>query len=115
MLDVSCDEAVIKIIEALKKEGFGVLTDINVTKLLRRSLTLSSETTEFSVLVILLLLTRPCKRTTRSDRDCSFRPASVPADCTDRHVKIQSFPTINTLFTPFTLAGDCGRVLLKGC
>lgn len=38
MLDVSFDEAVTKIIEALKKEGFGVLTDINVKETLKKKL-----------------------------------------------------------------------------
>ena len=38
MLDVSFDEAVTKIIEALKKEGFGVLTQINVKETLKKKL-----------------------------------------------------------------------------
>jgi len=38
MLDVSFDEAITKIIEALKKEGFGVLTDINVKETLKKKL-----------------------------------------------------------------------------
>jgi uncharacterized protein (DUF302 family) len=38
MLDVSFDEAVTKIIEALKKQGFGVLTDINVKETLKKKL-----------------------------------------------------------------------------
>ena len=37
MLDVSFDEAVSKTIEELKKEGFGVLTDIDVKETLIRS------------------------------------------------------------------------------
>jgi uncharacterized protein (DUF302 family) len=37
-LNVSFEEAVTKIIEALKKEGFGVLTDINVKETLRKKL-----------------------------------------------------------------------------
>jgi len=37
-LDMSFDEAVTKVIEALKKEGFGVLTDINVRETLRKKL-----------------------------------------------------------------------------
>jgi len=35
---MSFDEAVTKVIEALKKEGFGVLTDINVRETLRKKL-----------------------------------------------------------------------------
>jgi uncharacterized protein (DUF302 family) len=38
MLDVSFDEAVTKIIEVLKKEGFGVLADINVKQTLKKKL-----------------------------------------------------------------------------
>jgi uncharacterized protein (DUF302 family) len=38
MLDVSFDEAVTKIIEALKKEGFGVLTDITAKETLKKKL-----------------------------------------------------------------------------
>jgi uncharacterized protein (DUF302 family) len=38
ILDVSCNETVTKIIEALKKEGFGVLTDINVKETLKKQL-----------------------------------------------------------------------------
>ena len=36
ILDVSCNETLTKIIEALKKEGFGVLTDINVKETLKK-------------------------------------------------------------------------------
>lgn len=37
-LNVSFEEAVTKVIEALKKEGFGVLTDINVKETLKKKL-----------------------------------------------------------------------------
>ena len=38
ILNVSFDEAVTKVIEGLKKEGFGVLTDINVKETLKKKL-----------------------------------------------------------------------------
>ena len=38
MLDVSCDETVTKIIEALMKEGFEVPSDINVKETLKKQL-----------------------------------------------------------------------------
>ena len=37
-LNVSYDEAVLKVTEALKKEGFGVLTEINVKETLKKKL-----------------------------------------------------------------------------
>ena len=37
-LNVSFEEAITKVIEALKKEGFGVLTDINVKETLKKKL-----------------------------------------------------------------------------
>ncbi len=39
-LDISFDEAVVKVTEALKKEGFGVLTDIDVKSTLKSKLNL---------------------------------------------------------------------------
>jgi len=38
ILNVSFDEAVTKVVEALRKEGFGVLTDIDVKQTLRKKL-----------------------------------------------------------------------------
>jgi len=38
ILNVSFDEAVTKVVEALRKEGFGVLIDINVRETLRKKL-----------------------------------------------------------------------------
>jgi len=38
ILDVSFDEAVTKVTEALKKEGFGILTDIDVQATLKKKL-----------------------------------------------------------------------------
>ena len=38
MLNVTFDEAVIKVMEGLKKEGFGILTDIDVQATLKKKL-----------------------------------------------------------------------------
>ena len=57
-LSVGTDTAVERVAQALKAEGFGVLTQIDVGRLSRRSSASTFETTAYWALVIQLSLTR---------------------------------------------------------
>jgi uncharacterized protein (DUF302 family) len=60
------DEAVSRVSQALKVEGFGILTEIDVKSTLKKKLNVDFRKTEYLVPVILPLLTRRCKQRIKS-------------------------------------------------
>ena len=64
-LNLSFDKAIVRVTEELKKEGFGILTDIDVKARLRRNSMSNSENTGFSAPATHLLHTRHCRQRIR--------------------------------------------------
>jgi hypothetical protein len=64
-LEIPFDEAVSKVTEELKKEGFGILTEIDVKETLKKNSISTLRNIKFSGHVILILHTRLCKKKIR--------------------------------------------------
>ena len=69
-LDVPLDQAVSRVTEALKREGFGILTDIDVKATLKTSSAPISAPIAFSALAARRSHTAHCSLRTRSERCC---------------------------------------------
>ena len=61
-LAISFDEAIDRVAEELKKEGFGILTDIDVQSTLKKNWMSASENTEYWGRVIPSFPTKPCRK-----------------------------------------------------
>ena len=69
-LDVPFDQAVSRVTEALNREGFGLLTDIDVSATLKAKLGEDFVPTEYSGRATRNSRTAPCCSRTRSERCC---------------------------------------------
>jgi uncharacterized protein (DUF302 family) len=65
-LKVSFEEAIVRVTEALKKDGFGVLTEIDVKETLKKKLNVDFRNTEYSGLATRPLPTGRWRRRIKS-------------------------------------------------
>ena len=64
-VELSFDQAIAKVTEILKEEGFGVLTEIDVKDTLKKNWMWTSKNTESWALATQALLIRHCRRRTK--------------------------------------------------